>query len=128
MRSLIVLAAIALVSPGAYAADWVAVCYGQDAQYMQTVDGPGYFHIGLGNGTYSTQKLYQTYYDGNMVCGSADPKAPEASEHVAMVCADQKRKAITVMFKDSMKNGASPKDAPVYCSARVSVHEAPKQH
>jgi hypothetical protein len=121
MRLLIAAAVLAL-SPAAYAADWVAVCYGQDAQYMQTIGGAGYFHLGLGDGSYSTQKLHQTYYDGNMVCGSADPKAPESAEHVGMVCADITRKAITLMYKDDLSHGKSPKDAPVYCTARVSVH------
>ncbi|MDE2184816.1 MAG: hypothetical protein KGJ78_17525 [Alphaproteobacteria bacterium] len=122
MRAFIILVAAALTACAANAADWVSVCYGQDAQYMQTIGGPGYFHIGNGDGTYDTQKLTQAYYDGNIVCGTADPKAPVGSNHVGMVCADKSRKVISVMYLEQMKQKHSPKDAPAYCNARVSVH------
>ncbi len=122
MRTLVILAVLAATATVAQAADWVAVCYGQDAQYMQTIGGAGYFHVGNGDGTYDTQKLTQTYYDGNIVCGTADPKAPRAANHVGVVCADKTRKVISALDLDAMAHKNAAKDAPVYCNARVSVH------
>lgn len=119
---MLLLAAGIALTAGAHAADWIAVCYGQDTQYTQTVNGPGYFHVANGNGTYDTQKLVQNYYDGNIVCGMADPKAPKAMSEVAEVCADKIKKTVSVMtVADDVGKKITPQNAHVYCTARIDV-------
>ena len=121
MRLMLLAAGLALTS-AANAADWIAVCFGQDSQYTQTINGSGYFHIANGNGTYDTQKLVQSYYDGNIVCGTVDPKAPQAMSEVAEVCADKVKKTVTVMtLADDVGKKITPQNAHVYCSARIDV-------
>ena len=122
MRILTVAAALAGLANTADAADWIAVCYGQDSQYTQTVNGPGYFHVANGNGTYDTQKLVQSYYDGNIVCGTVDPKAPKAMSEVAEVCADKVKKTISLMtVADDVGRRSTPQNAHEYCKARIDV-------
>ena len=122
MRVLLLAAGLAALTTAANAEDWIAVCYGQDSQYTQTVGGPGFFHVANNNGTYDTQKLVQTYYDGNVLCGTADSRAPRAMSEVAEVCADKTKKTISVMtIADDVGKKITPQNARVYCTARVSV-------
>jgi len=122
MRVLTVAAALAALAGAANAEDWIAVCFGQDSQYTQTVGGAGYFHVANGNGTYDTQKLVQNYYDGTIVCGIADPKAPLAMSEVAEVCADKVKNTVSVMtLADDVGKRITPQNARVYCTARVNV-------
>jgi hypothetical protein len=122
MRRLILIAAFAVLMPGpANAAAWVAVCFGRDVQYTQDIGGVGYFHVGIGDGTYETQRLIQTYYDGNIVCAAADPKAQQISVQIGQICADKTRKVVTADFRSQAHTGPS-KDAQIYCDARVTVH------
>ncbi len=122
MRLLILALTLAGLGASAQAADWIAVCYGQDAQYTQTINGSGFFHVANGNGTYDTQKLVQIHYDGNQVCAVADPKAPKAMSEVAEVCADKTKKTISVMtIADDVGKKITPQNAHVYCNARVDI-------
>jgi hypothetical protein len=121
MRWLLLAAGLALTS-AANAQDWIAVCYGKDSQYTQTVGGAGFFHVANNNGTYDTQKLVQSYHDGNIVCGTADSRAPRAMSEVAEVCADKTKKTISVMtLADDVGKKITPQNARVYCDARISV-------
>jgi hypothetical protein len=121
MRLLLLAAGLALTT-AANAADWIAVCYGQDSQYTQTVGGAGFFHVANNNGTYDTQKLVQSYHDGNIICGTADSRAPRAMSEVAEVCADKVKKTISVMtLADDAGKKIAPQNARVYCTARISV-------
>jgi len=122
MRLVILAAACAAFATGASAEDWIAVCYGQDSQFTQTVGGAGFFHVANGNGTYDTQKLVQSYYNHNVVCGVVDPKAPLAMSQVAEVCADKVKKTISLMtIADDVGKKITPQNARVYCQARVNV-------
>jgi hypothetical protein len=122
MRTLLFAAALAALSSAANAEDWIAVCYGQDVQYTQKVGGAGYFHVAYLNGTYDTQKLLQSFHDGNTVCGVPDPKAPRAQSDVAEVCADKAKKTISVLFQRYAGSRVTPKDAKPFCDARVSIY------
>jgi hypothetical protein len=122
MRLMLLAAAGLVFTASANAGDWIAVCYGEDAQYTQTISGQGFFHVANGNGTYDTQKLVQNFYDGNVVCGVVDPKAPKAMSEVAEVCADKVKKTISVMtIADDVGKKITPQNAHVYCTARVDV-------
>jgi hypothetical protein len=124
MRALLIAAAVAaLTSSAAQAEDtWIAICFGQDAQYTQTVGGPGFFHVGNGDRTYDTQKLLQSFYDGKTVCATPDPKAPRASSGVAEVCANKDTKMISVMpLTTGMPKPVTPLNASPYCKARIDV-------
>lgn len=101
---------------------WIAICFGQDAQYTQTINGAGYFHLGTGQRSYQTQKLVQTQYDGNQVCAIADPKAPHADSNVAMICADRAAKTISVMSDSTAETKkVLPQNTTVFCTARIDV-------
>lgn len=123
MRILFFVLALAALTPTpANAAAWVAYCFGRDAQYMQEIGGVGFFHIGQGDGTYETQRLNQTFYDGNVVCGMANPKAPQVSEQIAQVCADKTHKTIFVLYQGQGARGIPPKEPTPYCDAKITVH------
>lgn len=101
---------------------WIAICFGQDAQYTQTINGPGYFHLGTGQRTYQTQKLVQSFFDGNIVCGTPDPKAGRADSAVAEVCANLKDKTVSVMSLSTAETTrVTPQNAVVFCKARIDV-------
>ncbi len=124
MRLLLAAAAFAAFSSAASAAEqnWIAVCFGEDAQYMQTIGGAGFFHVSNGDRTYDTQKLVQSFYDGNTVCSVPDEKAPRANSAVAEVCADKKAKTISVLYlRDTNAKRVIPKNATLYCKARIDV-------
>ena len=122
MRAFLLAAGLAALTGSANAADWIAVCFGQDSQYTQTIGGAGYFHVANNNGTYDTQKLVQSFYDGNIVCGTVDPKAPKALSEVAEVCADRNKRTVSVMtLADDVGKRITPQNARVYCTARIDV-------
>ena len=137
MRALAIVAALAVMSgiavakppvkapaPAKPAAEetWIAICFGEDAQYTQTIGGAGYFHLGTGSRSYQTQKLVQTSYDGNQVCAVADPKAPHADSNVALICANLANKTISVMSDSTAETKkVDPKNATVFCTARIDV-------
>ncbi len=122
MRILFLAAALAALTSAANAEDWIAICYGQDVQYTQTIGGKGFFHVANNNGTYDTQKLVQSYYDGNIVCGTADTRAPRANSEVSEVCADKAKKTISVMYLNDTQHRIAPENAKLFCTARVSVY------
>jgi hypothetical protein len=102
--------------------NWIAVCFGEDAQYMQTIGGTGYFHVGNGDRTYDTQKLVQSSFDGNVVCAVPDPKAPRAMSDIALICADRNAKTVSVMYRrDTQTKMVRPSNADPYCRARIDV-------
>ncbi len=126
MRLLLAAATFAALSSAAFAApaeqNWISVCFGEDAQYMQTINGPGYFHVSNGNRTYDTQKLVQSFYDGNMVCAIPDEKAPRANSAIAEICADKAAKTISVLYlRDTNAKRVIPRNATLYCKARIDV-------
>jgi hypothetical protein len=101
---------------------WIAICFGEDAQYTQTIGGAGYFHLGTGQRSYQTQKLVQISYDGNQVCAVADPKAPHADSNVALICANLAAKTISLMSDSTAETKrVAPQNATVFCTARIDV-------
>jgi hypothetical protein len=101
---------------------WIAICFGEDAQYTQTINGAGYFHLGTGQRSYQTQKLVQSQYNASMVCAVPDPKAPHADSNVALVCADLTAKTISVMSQSTAETKrVLPQNATVFCKARIDV-------
>jgi hypothetical protein len=107
-------------APAKGEATWIAICLGEDSQYTQTINGPGYFHVGNGDRSYQTQKLVQSQFNGTMVCAVPDPKAPRASTDVALVCADRNSKTVSVMYGHDIKP-VTPANAQPYCQARIDV-------
>jgi|WetSurMetagenome_2_1015567.scaffolds.fasta_scaffold218715_2 hypothetical protein len=121
MRAVFLMAGLMAFASAAQAEDWIAVCYGQEVQYTQTVGGKGFFHVpNANNGTYDTQKLVQSFYDGNLLCSVADPKAPRALSEVTEVCANKSKKTIAIMNLTD-KKPVTPQNATVICEARISV-------
>jgi hypothetical protein len=124
MRVLSLAFALLALTTAASAAEqnWIAVCFGEDAQYMQTIGGKGYFHVANGDRTYDTQKLVQSYYDGNMVCGIPDEKAPRATSDIALICANKTTKMVSVLYRrDTVTKMVRPSNALPYCKARIDV-------
>jgi hypothetical protein len=136
MRTLVWVAALALMTSSALAKPvqkpaapakaaektWIAICFGEDAQYTQTIGGAGFFHVGTGRRTYQTQKLVQSHYDGNLVCAVPDPKSPPADTEVAIVCADLAAKTISLMsLSTAQTKRVTPQNATVFCKARIDV-------
>lgn len=136
MRALVVMAALAMMTgsglakpaqkPAAPAkaaeVTWIAICFGEDAQYTQTINGAGYFHLGTGQRTYQTQKLVQTSFDGNQVCAVPDPKAPHADSNVALICANRAAKTISVMSDSTAETKrVTPQNTTVFCTARIDA-------
>ncbi len=135
MRLLFIAAAIAALAGPACAAKstppkpattaeqtWIAICFGEDTQYTQTISGNGFFHVGNGDRTYDTQKLVQSFYDGNTVCAVPDPKAPRAMSDIALICADRNAKTVSVLYRrDTQTKMVRPSNAEPYCRARIDV-------
>lgn len=134
MHLLLIAAALAVVVNPAYAAKsapaktapaeqtWIAICFGEDTQYTQTIGGAGFFHVGNGDRTYDTQKLVQFSYDGNTVCAVPDPKAPRAMSDIALICADRNTKTVSVLYRrDTQTKMVRPSNTDPYCRARIDV-------
>lgn len=112
----------AKAAPAAKQDTWFVICFGQDAQYTQVIGGAGFFHEGNGDRTYQTQKLLQSFYDGNTVCSIADPKAPQSSSGIAEVCVDRAAKTLSVLYtSDTNTKRVIPKNASPYCRAHIDV-------
>jgi hypothetical protein len=108
--------------PAAQAAMWTAACTGQNQiQYVQTVNGDGYLHLGQGNGTFTSIKLKQSYHDDKMICGSTATKA--APNEVGAICADNDKQVIRIEYGSQLAKGLRPEKAPVYCQAVVNISE-----
>ena len=123
MRKLLIALALTLpMAMPAKAAAWVAYCYGKDAQYSQEIGGVGYLHVGRGDDTYETLRLNQSFYDGKVLCGTADPKAPQVSEQIAQVCVDKPNKSISVLYLGQPAHGNPPRELSPYCDAKVTAH------
>ena len=136
MRALVLLTALAVMVVAAVAKSkpaappakapaettWLSICFTEDAQYTQTINGPGFFHVGNGDHTYQTQKLVQIQFDGNMVCAVPDPKAPRASTDIALICADKNAQMISVMFRrDAASKPVKPGNALPFCKAHIDT-------
>jgi len=123
MRALLLVAALAALSSAARAEEtWISICFGEDSQYMQTVGGQGFFHVSNGNHTYDTQKLVQSFYDGNKVCSIPNEKAPRANSDIALICADKTTKMVTVLYRrETTTKMVRPANALPYCKARIDV-------
>ena len=122
MRTLLLAAAFAAISSAAHAETWISVCFGQDVQYTQSVDGTGYFHVANGDGTYDTQKLVQSFHKGDVLCAVPDPKAPRSQADVAEVCADKAKKTISVLQQGDKAVPVTPANAKELCSASINVY------
>lgn len=100
----------------------IAICFGEDTQYTQTIGGRGFFHVSNQNGTYDTQKLVQSYWDGNMVCAVPDEKSPRANSDIALICANMKDKMVSVLYRrDTTTKMVRPSNALPYCKARIDL-------
>ncbi len=120
-RLLCVMLVMAASVPAAQAGVWTAACSGQnEIQYQQTVNGDGYLHLGQGDGTFTTLKLKQTYYDGKMICGGTGGKAQ--ANQIGAICADNANQTIRVEYGSQLAKGVRPEKAPVYCEAQVSIN------
>jgi hypothetical protein len=107
--------------PAAEATVWTAACSGQnEIQYQQVLNGDGYLHLGQSDGTFTTVKLKQTYYDGKMVCGGTGSKAQ--ANQIGAICADNANQTIRVEYGSQLAKGVRPEKAPVYCQAQVSIN------
>ncbi len=114
----IILAAASL--PAAQAGVWTAACTGQkQIQYVQTVGGDGYLHIGQSDGTFTSIKLKQNYFDGKIICGSTTTKA--APNQVEAICADNANQTIRLVYGSQYRKGVRPENVPAYCHAVVNV-------
>jgi hypothetical protein len=123
MRKLLLGAALAALMPSAAnAATWVAQCMGGiDLQYNQTIGGKGFVHMQMGDGSYQTLPLTQTFYDKVAVCGAVDADAALAS-NVAQVCANKSRDSIDLKYRDPKATGAPSLIVVEYCKATITVY------
>lgn len=96
---------------------WTAICRGdKDASYTQTVGGDGVFNQAIGDGTYQSWPLKQTFYNGKIVCG-----AVASPDRLAQVCADNENQTIFYKMRDPKKPQSPLKDA-FFCKALVKIH------
>ena len=108
--------------PAAEAAVWTAACTGQNqTQYVQTVGGDGFLHLGQSNGAFASIKLKQSYHDSKMICGSTTTKA--GPNEVGAICADNDSQVIRIEYGSQIAKGLRPEKAPVYCQAVVNIAE-----
>ena len=123
MRIFALAAALSVLMPSAANAQaWVAQCRGdKDLQYNQTIGGAGALDLPVGDGTYQTLPLRQTFYDGKMVCGATDPKAAAANS-IAQVCADKAHQNIHLKYRELNATGAPSEKDVVYCDALINAY------
>ena len=101
---------------------WFVVCFDQDAQFTQVLGGVGFFHSGNGDHTYQTQKMVQSFFDGNTLCAVSDPKAPKATSGVAEVCVNRAAHVVSLMYdSDAASKRVTPKNADPFCQAHFDV-------
>ena len=114
------LAALITAVPAWAGQIWTAACQnGNDAQYVQTINGAGRFSTPNGSGTYTSLAVNQSYYDGKVVCALTGVKN---ADKIGEVCADTDRGTITVLSVDQLDKHAKPQDAAVYCKAAITIH------
>ena len=120
MRSVVVFAVLAISPLPAYAGDvWSATCTDVGSvQYMQTIGGDGFLHLGNPDGSFSTIKLKQSYFDGKVVCGNTASK-PEPKQ-IAGICADNEAQKIRLIYGVQI-NHVKPNAVASYCNAQVSI-------
>lgn len=120
MRAWLSIIVIAATMPAAQAGIWTAACMDQQVEYQQIVGAEGYVHAAIGDGSYTTVKLKQSFLNNTMICGSVNAKV--AGGEIATVCADSETQTIKVIKGAQLAKGMKPEDAPVYCSAVVNVN------
>ena len=123
MRMLVLAAALAVLMPSAANAQtWLAQCRGdKELQYNQKIGGDGTLSVPVGDGTYQSLPLKQTFYDGKMVCGATDPKAAAANS-IAQVCADKAHQNIRLKYREANAKGARGEKDVVYCDALINAY------
>ena len=114
------LAALITAVPAWAGQIWTAACQnGNDAQYVQTIDGAGRFSTPNGDGTYTSLLVNQGFYDSKIVCAVT---GVNNKDKIGEVCADTNRSAITVLSVDQLEKHTKPQDAAVYCKAVIGIH------
>ena len=123
MRKFLLIAALAALTPAAAnAATWVAVCTdGKNVQYNQTIGGTGFLYLKTDKGIYQTARLAQTFSNAIVVCGTVYANAPAGAEPITQVCANKRRKIISLRYQDPTKPGSKLQDAGTFCAATVTV-------
>ena len=121
MRGFLFLAAVTMAALPAQAEDvWSAACYGQNNfQYIQTIGGAGYVHFPNGDGSFSSVKLKQVYYNGNVVCGATVTKP--GPKDIGGICADNQNQKVRIEYGVQISHGVRPADVATYCDAQVTV-------
>lgn len=97
---------------------WTAICYGdKDYNFTMTVGDKGVFNQGLGNGSYQSYPVHQTFYTPtHKLCG-----AVKGSEQFAQICADNDKQIITIKYHDP-KHPKGKLIEGVLCKALVKIH------
>ena len=117
---LVCLAVVMVATPASAEQVWTAACQGgNDAQYVQIINGAGHFSTPNGDGSYGSLAVSQSRYDGKVVCAATGVKN---EDKIGEVCADTDRSAITVLSVGQLEKHATPQDAVVYCKAVITVH------
>jgi len=107
--------------PAAAAPVWIASCTGAlRVQYVQTIGAEGYLHLGNSDGSFTTVKLRQVYFDGKIVCGGTSAKP--GPKEIGGICADNGEQKIRIEYGEQIKSGVRPGDVATYCDAQVSVN------
>lgn len=110
---------LALTAPAEAGAVWSASCTGMDVQYLQTIGGDGFLHLGNPDGSYTTIKLKQSYFNGKVVCGTSGKAGPN---QIAAVCADNQAQVIRLVYGSQVAKGIKPENTATYCEAQVTVN------
>jgi hypothetical protein len=124
---LIALSLTGMMTTGAAAETWIAVCNdGKNFQYNQTVDGNGFLYLkgeDQASGGYQIAPLYQTFYNGTAICGTVRGNgtgtAATGGNPITQICANRSRNTIYMKYKHPTED--RPFDSAVYCSATVEV-------
>lgn len=124
---LITLSISCMLSAGAAAETWIAICNdGQNLQYNQTVDGNGFLYlkgIDQPSGGFQIARLQQTFFNGTAICGTirgnGTGSAATGGNPITQICANRSRNNIYIKYKHPTED--RPFDSSVYCEARVEV-------
>jgi hypothetical protein len=121
MRALIATAAFAAVMFPAKAADvWSATCTNVGSvQYMQTIGGEGFLHLGNPDGSFTSIKLKQSYFDGKVVCGATTAKP--GPKEIGGICADNDAQKIRLIYGLQITSHIKPGAVASYCDAQVTI-------
>ncbi|GAA0531286.1 hypothetical protein FHS83_002658 [Rhizomicrobium palustre] len=119
MRVLISALLLAAAPASAAAPVWISSCTGQmSVQYIQTIGADGFLHFGNGNGTFTSYKLKQVYYDGKIVCGGTTTKP--GPKEIGGICADKEGQKIRIIYGVQIAAGIKPERVATYCDAQVT--------